>query len=469
MTNKHKQLAPLGRPTGHRELDIVSTFMLHCCHANFEEATKLTNVNMNKDQIQSFFNQSLNFGPFQGIKDATVIGNGHIYLTVLHNTDLQWVFWVNKQQGRIGGWDFRKPGNFRKPTENGQRIIDILESSTQHLQQQSLEIKSLPLNHHFNVSKVLRLQWSTPITNDRDLMSDGNLELILPPDRPFQRHGSFYVLSPQQGVTILGKYNRNCNTYIALQLPRPLPSSITYALDIFFSPQPITSNHYNDQWELSKDDPSQYLGITTHTSAKIDPFHPKIIEIRNEILRGKENYTILEKAKVIARWVGDIPYEMIKPGMQWPTLEQYLSSGFRYVECGGHALFFVMLCRSAGIPARRLFHPCLDAHTKKFGSHCIAEFYDSTHGWIPVDATEKFDEHNSGQWLRIPMSTPGLLPTGFALTVESMDGHEKHAINAKHNNTLQDCHIECLADYCPNININQNNNQNNNNSGPPSS
>ncbi len=124
-------------------------------------------------------------------------------------------------------------------------------------------------------------------------------------------------------------------------------------------------------------------------------------------------------------------------------LLKYLSD-FRNMECGGHAIVFCVLCRAAGIPARRLFWPYIENHPSghphssrcihliihtsirhpnghvitsriihqvihthpsdhhtsaihpthpivlhgmKFGSHEIAEFYHHEFGWFPVDAT----------------------------------------------------------------------------------
>eukprot|EP01133_Synstelium_polycarpum_P016753 gene16753-19919_t len=288
------------------------------------------------------------------------------------------------------------------------------------------------------------MKWNTPIT--RQDVKSGQVEFILPPDRPFQRHLGLQILTPN--VRMVNQYSLDGNSYILLAIDaNHPPANVEYFLDIEFDPQPINACVYAAQWDLSNDNPRQYLGITHHTSAKIDPSHPRIKHILDkEILRGRTDLDDLDKARAIATWVGHIPYEMITAGMSWPTLEQYFASNFRYLECGGHAIFFVMLSRAAGIPARRLFHPWLtDRPTDKFDSHCIAEFYTPKLGWIPVDCTTAFSDKNPTQWMRTPMSCPTTWPTGLSLTVESMSGKELKMINAARTNTLQKCEITYIS------------------------
>ncbi|GAM27296.1 hypothetical protein SAMD00019534_104710 [Acytostelium subglobosum LB1] len=453
-------LQPFGKKNKYSQVDVAIGFLHHCYNGDFANSLKYISMMNDPKQVEQIFNSCYRVGSFKYIKSATALrGNGHVYVIAQHESDeYQWIFYVDKT---IRGWDQRMNGSYRQPNENGQQVQEVLHNT--EVKQPTASMMRLASSPQAAAPKnrVIRFHWTTPLSS-RDLNSNGTFELLMPPNRPFQRHIKFNVITPN--ITLERAYHINGNTYLVLRPKSNSTSSflgglfgslstshVEYTLDIEFNPNRLQTSGYGDQlaeW-YPNDDPRQYLGVTDHTSARIDPHHPRIQQIVRSILEGKQHLDVIGKAKAIATWVGQIPYEIPKPGMPWPTLEQYLQSNFRYCECGGHALFFVMLSRAAGIPARRLFHPWIVSHRgerfERFDSHCIAEFYEAKHGWVPVDATGAFSDTNAEQWMRVPMSNPKTWPTGLTMTVESQDGKELRAINAKHNRTLQDCKVMFLS------------------------
>jgi len=273
-----------------------------------------------------------------------------------------------------------------------------------------------------------------------DFRSDGSIELLLPPDRPYQKHIAVYANpdAPQKFVS-----KRGGNTFLVLAYGANRPSTIGYTLDMELDPTPLDkASHHTDHTD---DDPRAFLGITHYTSAKIDPTHIKVQQLLPTIIGGSTNDR--EKALKIATWVANIPYEYPPSGVGWPTLDQYLSN-FKYLECGGHAIMFAVFARAAGIPARRLFWPYIEHKDGKmsFGSHEIAEYFDQAYnGWFPIDATSgPFDQNNKGHWGKVPLQD-GVTPTGLVLNAESMDGQEQKAPNFKKNDSLKAASIVMLT------------------------
>lgn len=86
------------------------------------------------------------------------------------------------------------------------------------------------------------------------------------------------------------------------------------------------------------------------------------------------------------------------PGCGSGDIAAMLESGQLSGKSADHALLFVGLCRSIGIPARPVFGLRVDG-SRLFGSlgstgnlsqaqHCRAEFYAPGYGWIPVDPAD---------------------------------------------------------------------------------
>jgi len=263
-------------------------------------------------------------------------------------------------------------------------------------------------------------------------------------------------------------YHRSGNLYAKLAYTGNRPTRIQYSLQYLLLPQiPLSAD--NDE---SEEDARQYLGVTTFTSARIDPSHSQIRALVGQILAGYVRTgdparDVREAAKRIAVFVASIPYEVPPPGWGWPTLDQYLRD-YRYMECGGHALMFCCLARAAGsfdltlillttpstillgIPARRVFWPFASPSTAapqtlSFGSHMIAEFFDvSIRQWFPVDATSgPFDVHNRGHWGKLPWGGGGV-PVGMLLYVESMTGEESKSSNFVPTGSMRNATISIL-------------------------
>ncbi|EFA81972.1 hypothetical protein PPL_05206 [Heterostelium album PN500] len=412
----------------YKHVDVVVNFLSSCYQADFRGSLNFISSSLvnSPSQCEQIFNNSYNVGTFIKLKEITVLNNnGHVYCIVQHsNDDYQWIFYVDMNALKIAGWDQRNNGNYRNPSENNQQIKEILRNRDVAPQLGSVQQHNASATFiQSQRNRIVRFEWDTPVSKS-DVSSNGLVELLMPCNRPYQKHIKFQVLSPS--FQFVDHYESNGNTYVRV---RPTSNfhfntHVSYSLDIEFDSTPIQTEVYTGQWSLTHDDPKQYLGITYHTSARLDPTHPHIRQLLTSItstLPPTARSDPAEIAKAIAYWVGNVPYQMIEPGMSWPTLEQYIQSGYKYMECGGHAIFFVCLARAAGIPARRLFHPWIvTSHDKfqRFDSHCIAEFYHPKFGWVPVDATTKFNHTNNQQWFRVPKPVPSSWPNSIVMTAE---------------------------------------------------
>jgi len=268
---------------------------------------------------------------------------------------------------------------------------------------------------------------------------NGDIELLVPPHKPYQQHigGSIDPTPLSSNV-----HEKGGNWYLKLSYDKDnCPKEIKHSLDLKLEPS-LPASLPRQQEE----DVFSFLQVTYHTSAMIDPNHPKVIATLDSILHGGRG-SPKEMALKIATWVATIPYEVPPPGRGWPTLGEYFRD-FRYVECGGHALIFCCLARAAGIPARRIFWPNIEhrGDSLSFGSHMIAEFYDSESNlWFPVDATKgPFDENNKSHWGKIPLCEGGSCPAGLVLWVESMDNAEAQLVNWKKTDSLRSAQITLL-------------------------
>lgn len=117
-----------------------------------------------------------------------------------------------------------------------------------------------------------------------------------------------------------------------------------------------------------------------------------------EAIRGAR--TELSQARAIYEWVVENTFRDPKVrGCGWGDVKSMLETGNLGGKCGDINAVFVGLCRAAGIPARDVYGIRADA--SKWGyralgasgevtraQHCRAEFYLSTHGWVPVDPAD---------------------------------------------------------------------------------
>jgi hypothetical protein len=167
----------------------------------------------------------------------------------------------------------------------------------------------------------------------------------------------------------------------------------------------------------TEDDPARHLLKMTDSNVIIDPQSPRLTKMVREIC-GDEREP-LKKARLLFDWSWkNMTYKVVFPN----SMEEYLDR--KEAECGGYAHVFQALCRAAGIPARRVFSPILEApDDKTFGSHETSEFYLQGTGWVPVNNTFNVFGSTSAVislWRQMPdgMAEPGLSPTLREITVE---------------------------------------------------
>jgi len=154
--------------------------------------------------------------------------------------------------------------------------------------------------------------------------------------------------------------------------------------------------------DLSKPDPSaakespaalkKYLEGT-----KLIPIDGLVLETSQEITKGAT--TEVEKARAIYEWIVDNTFRDPKVrGCGLGDIKTMLETRYFGGKCADLNALFVGLTRAAGIPARDVYG-VRAADSKEFKSlgksgdiskaqHCRAEFYASSHGWVPVDPAD---------------------------------------------------------------------------------
>jgi hypothetical protein len=100
--------------------------------------------------------------------------------------------------------------------------------------------------------------------------------------------------------------------------------------------------------------------------------------------------TTIDKARAIYDYVFDnMKYD--KTGTGWGHGDVLYACNAKKGNCTDFHSLFIAMVRSQGIPARfEIGFPLPDdKHSAEVpGYHCWAEFFDSDHGWIPVDISE---------------------------------------------------------------------------------
>lgn len=110
--------------------------------------------------------------------------------------------------------------------------------------------------------------------------------------------------------------------------------------------------------------------------------------------------TDIDKARAIYEWIVDNTFRDPKTrGCGQGDIKAMLETGNLSGKCADLNALFVGLSRAAGIPARDVYGLRLSPSKWDYRSmsasgnvtraqHCRAEFYSSTHGWIPVDPAD---------------------------------------------------------------------------------
>ena len=130
----------------------------------------------------------------------------------------------------------------------------------------------------------------------------------------------------------------------------------------------------------------------------------------------KSASTDVDKAKALYEWIVDNTFRDPKTrGCGLGDIKAMLETGNLGGKCADLNALFVGLARSVGIPARDIYGVRVadSAEYKSLGrsgditkaQHCRAEFYSTSHGWVPVDPADVRKlvlEENGG----IPLTDP---------------------------------------------------------------
>ena len=122
-----------------------------------------------------------------------------------------------------------------------------------------------------------------------------------------------------------------------------------------------------------------YIKPSRHVEADC----PEVRAAAKQVFRSTQ--TANEKALAAYRY----PSQVLKFRLQNTVLGAQKALQMGTGDCTEHACVFVALCRTQGIPARRVGVFNLGPNNeiaKPQPNHDIAEVYLRTHGWIPVDA-----------------------------------------------------------------------------------
>jgi len=143
-----------------------------------------------------------------------------------------------------------------------------------------------------------------------------------------------------------------------------------------FTIDPATVGEYNTSDPLYR----KYTGSSRNIVVT-----PEIIRTAGEIT-GTETNPYL-KAQKIYRYVISRPYSLVPHdrlnGLGIPETEYVSTTGFG--DCGTQSMYFVALCRAAGIPARTTGGQQIVPGYG--GDHFWSEYYLPGYGWIPNDVT----------------------------------------------------------------------------------
>ncbi len=96
---------------------------------------------------------------------------------------------------------------------------------------------------------------------------------------------------------------------------------------------------------------------------------------RNPLVAARKFYDFISTRAV---------YRYVRPYWTVPCIPEYFGAGLRG-DCGMHALLFITLCRSRGIPAQ--WQAGWYARPGHIGSHDWARVYIAPYGWLYVDGS----------------------------------------------------------------------------------
>jgi transglutaminase-like putative cysteine protease len=147
----------------------------------------------------------------------------------------------------------------------------------------------------------------------------------------------------------------------------------------------------------SAEDPAVLARYTQAT--ELLPTDGVVKKTADEIVKGKRGN--VEKSRAIYEWVVENSYRDPKTrGCGVGDVKFMLENNALGGKCADLNALFVALARSQGIPARDVYGIRVAGSKLGYKSlgktggditkaqHCRAEFYDPTHGWVPVDPAD---------------------------------------------------------------------------------
>ncbi|OCN00570.1 transglutaminase [Clostridium sp. W14A] len=112
-------------------------------------------------------------------------------------------------------------------------------------------------------------------------------------------------------------------------------------------------------------------------------FTPYLRMLAAEII-GDEKNPLLKAEKIYEYITTHVMYSFVRSYSTITDLTSYVACGWKG-DCGIQALFFITLCRIAGIPAR--WQAGLYATPYEVGEHDWAQFYIAPYGWLFADCS----------------------------------------------------------------------------------
>ncbi len=171
-------------------------------------------------------------------------------------------------------------------------------------------------------------------------------------------------------------------------------------------PEDLKEQYNKNQWELERD-----RNNDGQNDWMIQPEHPEIESLAEEIVEGKDN--VYDKSRAIYDWINDnIEYEIGRPGLLPKHAVWVLESGTG--DCDEQSFLYASLSRAVGIPTWMELGVLYDRGGQRWGGH----------GWI---RTKFVSENGSGGWVNIdPVNDQFYFRDALRFTSWVDDGEEGH-------------------------------------------
>ncbi len=126
-------------------------------------------------------------------------------------------------------------------------------------------------------------------------------------------------------------------------------------------------------------------------------FTPYLRQLVREVV-GEETNPLLKARRIYDYITSHVMYSYVRSYFTLTDIPEYVSTCFKG-DCGVQALFFITMCRAAGVPAR--WQAGLYTTPLEIGCHDWAQFYVEPFGWLYADCSfggAAFREGYEGRW-----------------------------------------------------------------------